>query len=638
MADIWGERLKREMNLRGAVILSGNTNDIILNSPKNGEYTSIVEYVTSLAVEEKYEQIITWNRAEGGLSKKNGENSPSRLENIDEDNQTGQPYDLGEEGENLFSEEQKVAYDKPADFFPYLRKLFEKKKSGIVAVIDYSDYLFGDGRGLSEEERNNITNLLLAITKNQDYEKNYLDNNGNLIVLITKSTAMLPPSFYVDNPLIATINVPMPGRNEREKFVTSLKSSLKLSPPIDEVMADFIDSLDGFTLKNIAQIIKLSKLYLEENNQEELNFEKLLTLYRYGEKISPWEELSYEKLSGVEEALRKRVKGQDEAVHKVRDVIIRAFTGFSGLQHSAQQKKPKGALFFVGPTGVGKTELAKALAQFVFGDESAYKRFDMSEYAHEQSDQRLVGAPPGYVGYEKGGELTNAVKAKPFCVLLFDEIEKAHGRIMDKFLQILEDGRLTDGKGETVYFSETFIIFTSNIGASDADISEDPEVTRKYFIEEVKKHFIDNLKRPEILNRIGDANIVPFNFIKDDDVLISIAKSKFIAIKKFIKERYKAEVEFPPLDESIKERFKAHLSDKEYNDEDIFFRILAKCVDKANGGRGMLNAMEQKLINPLSDFVFANMKKLVLGGRTIEITIDPSPNEDLSGEIDIFLK
>ena len=176
MADIWGERLKREMNLRGAVILSGNTNDIILNSQKNGEYTSIVEYVTSLAVEEKYEQIITWNRAEGGLSKKNGENSPSRLENIDEDNQTGQPYDLGEEGENLFSEEQKVAYDKPADFFPYLRKLFEKKKSGIVTVIDYSDYLFGDGRGLSEEERNNITNLLLAITKNQDYEKNYYDN------------------------------------------------------------------------------------------------------------------------------------------------------------------------------------------------------------------------------------------------------------------------------------------------------------------------------------------------------------------------------------------------------------------------------------------------------------------------------
>ena len=129
-----------------------------------------------------------------------------------------------------------------------------------------------------------------------------------------------------------------------------------------------------------------------------MTFEKLINLYKYGEKVSPWEELSKEKLSEVEERLSRRVKGQPQAIEKVKDVIIRAFTGFSGLQHSAKQKKPKGTLFFVGPTGVGKTELAKALAEFVFGDENACIRFVMSEYNHEQSDQRLVGAPPGYVG------------------------------------------------------------------------------------------------------------------------------------------------------------------------------------------------------------------------------------------------
>ena len=336
-----------------------------------------------------------------------------------------------------------------------------------------------------------------------------------------------------------------------------------------------------------------------------MNFEKLLNLYRYGEKISPWEELSYDKLKTIVATLKQRVKGQDDAVKKVRDVIIRAYTGFAGLQHSAKQKKPKGALFFVGPTGVGKTELAKSLAEFVFGDETSYRRFDMSEYAHEQSDQRLVGAPPGYVGYEKGGELTNAVKEKPFCVLLFDEIEKAHGRIMDKFLQILEDGRLTDGKGETIYFSETFIIFTSNIGAAGANITLSPKEIRKYFISEVKKHFIEELKRPEILNRIGDANIVPFNFIDNDEVLIAIGKAKFEPIKNFVKERYKADIRF--------------------EDEDSVFKRLAESVDKANGGRGMLNVIEQELINPLSEFVFNNMGRLEKGGRIIQINLDVAP-------------
>ena len=614
MSDMWLERLEREVKLRGAVILSGNTNDIVLNPQRAGQYTSVVDCVRDLAFKSGYKEVIVWNRAEGGtLWGDPKATKPSELKALDDDSDSsgsdGADYDMG--GGSEFSQQQNVKYEEPKDFFPYLRGKFEKEKDGgTAAIIDFSDYIFGDGRSLSDEERTNITNMMVAIAKGQNYGLNFVDGIGNLLVLITKTTSMIPPSVYVDNPLVAVINVPLPGRSEREKYVEKDITLLKLDKSLDKTGKDnFIDALEGFSLKNIAQIIKLSN-----QTPDRMNFEKLINLYRYGEKISPWEELSYDKLKTVQEELGKRVKGQDDAVKKVRDVIIRAYTGFAGLQHSAKQKKPKGALFFVGPTGVGKTELAKALAEFVFGDESAYRRFDMSEYAHEQSDQRLVGAPPGYVGYEKGGELTNAVKEKPFCVLLFDEIEKAHGRIMDKFLQILEDGRLTDGKGETVYFSETFIIFTSNIGAAEADINETAENIRKYFVEKVRSHFIDVLKRPEILNRIGDANIVPFNFIQSDEVLVNIGKSKFNPIRDFIKERYKAEIRF--------------------DDENAVFAGLGRSADKKNGGRGMLNAMEQKLINPLSDFVFEKKESLV--GRTIVVGADEvQGNGEL--ELDIYL-
>lgn len=190
-------------------------------------------------------------------------------------------------------------------------------------------------------------------------------------------------------------------------------------------------------------------------------------------------------------------------------------------------KRPNFLIFFyfLEALSPSKTETAKTLAELLFSDERSCIRFDMSEYGQSHSDQKLLGAPPGYVGYEAGGQLTNAVKNNPFSILLFDEIEKAHPSILDKFLQILEDGRMTDGQGNTVYFSETIIIFTSNLGIYGVDCTGERtlRVTHRMSYEEVQKsvrkgieeYFKLQLGRPEILNRIGE-NIVVFDFIRED--------------------------------------------------------------------------------------------------------------------------
>lgn len=208
-----------------------------------------------------------------------------------------------------------------------------------------------------------------------------------------------------------------------------------------------------------------------------------------------------EKLLNLEEELHKRVVGQDPAVKSVAEAIQRSRAGLS------DPHRPIASFMFMGPTGVGKTELAKALASYMFNTEEALVRIDMSEYMEKHGVSRLLGAPPGYVGYEEGGQLTETVRRRPYAVILFDEIEKAHSDVFNVFLQILDDGRVTDSQGRTVSFTNTVIIMTSNVGSQYILNTQDESLSKDSNYEAIKQRVMDaarSIFRPEFMNRVDE--------------------------------------------------------------------------------------------------------------------------------------
>jgi len=271
---------------------------------------------------------------------------------------------------------------------------------------------------------------------------------------------------------------------------------------------------------------------LKSRNKVGLDDVKNIVSQKTGIPLSSLTESESEKLKNLESLLGKYVIGQKEAIKKVSESLRRARAGLK------DPKKPIGSFLFLGPTGVGKTELAKTLARLFFNDEKSFLRFDMSEYAESHTAQRLVGSPPGYVGYEEGGQLTNRVLERPYSLILFDEIEKAHPRVFDLFLQILDDGRLSDAQGRVVDFKNTLIIFTSNIASqeiySHSDDLINPKFERKTFLENVIMPIVREYFRPELINRFDD--IIMFNPLNSIE-LIEIAKLKIDGVKERLKDK-----------------------------------------------------------------------------------------------------
>jgi len=412
----------------------------------------------------------------------------------------------------------------------------------------------------------------------------------NPVFWIVDKEGDLPDWLLIDNPRIRHIPIAKPEHRARRILASSLLRGLKNGKTADSramqaATTSFVEQTEGLLLVDLTAIAQLGR-------SEDLEISQIgeaVRRYKVGVTEDPWAKIDRGKIRNGFHFIQERVKGQDHAVTHILDIVKRAVTGVGA---SRRGNRPRGVAFLAGPTGVGKTELAKTLTSLLFGDEGAYIRFDMSEFSAEHSDQRLIGAPPGYVGYDVGGELTNAVREKPFSVVLFDEIEKAHPRILDKFLQVLDDGVLTSGRGDRVYFSETFIIFTSNLGifkvgqdgTRTANVtSEDPLVQVQERVRaEIERHFKLTLNRPEILNRIGE-NVLVFDFIRP-----AIAEQIFRTMVQDILDGVRSS---HSIDVSL--------------DDAARLQLAALCLaDLSNGGRGIRNKVEAHLVNPLARALF----------------------------------
>lgn len=312
-------------------------------------------------------------------------------------------------------------------------------------------------------------------------------------------------------------------RDEIDKLKTKMEE-LRRSGKYEELAAIQYGKLPELEKQLVKEEKEETKLYDEKPKllRTQVGAEEIAEVVSRatGIPVSKMMEGERQKLLDMAKYIDKRVVGQKEAVDKVVDAILRSRAGLS------DPNRPYGSFLFLGPTGVGKTELTKALAEFLFDTEDAMIRIDMSEFMEKHSVARLIGAPPGYVGYEEGGYLTEAVRRKPYSVILLDEVEKAHPDVFNILLQALDDGRMTDGQGRTVDFKNTVIIMTSNLGSQEImnRQGEDPEVVKEAVMDEVKKHF-----RPEFINRIDE--IVVFNAL-DQKAIREIAR---IQIRKLAK-------------------------------------------------------------------------------------------------------
>ncbi|AKU80003.1 AAA family ATPase [Spiroplasma turonicum] len=499
-------------------------------------------------------------------------------------------------------------------------KIVNKKCENCIFLVYFDNKLSNDYHIVQ------ILKDLLLNVKN----KNQNINLANKVVLITYEDSLLKKKLTDYSINYEVMSIGYPTQNERFIFYKNFYNIFNFKEanniPYNESLLRFlIKNTSSLNIKSIFKMSKVNKNDLdfkqfiinyikeiynieyfttEDNlllktdfiNEKNLNLAKKWDIKPYKsnnkyytkkqENINDWKNSNIETINSSSVILNKVIKGQKHAIEKIQSSLNVAFYGLKDYFSYPKTKKPRGVLFFVGPTGTGKTELAKQLAKLIFKDNTKFFRFDMSEYNHEHTDLKLIGSPPGYVGSKSGGQLTNVLLNNSSCVLLFDEVEKAHDKILDLFLQILDYGILTSSKNEVVSFENTFIIFTSNIGSKAVNIAQKESTIRESIINSVKKYFIEELKRPELLNRIGINNIIPFNFISSDNVLKEIIISKLDLLNaRFIK-KYNINIFYD-------KPFITNLIELLKKEEDLTIV----------GGRGVVNYLYKKIITPLSEWL-----------------------------------
>ncbi len=572
----WMRDLERFLPLKSQFILSGNVRDLNILSQADGQLTPLLlsDALTAELKRAGYHQILLFDQLHGFSGPADGRDEAEVLTRL-----VGLTPTNGKAAAGIDS------------LSATLERFVELQGEPSALIVDFASRLIARREGLSPAEHALFTRALILSHKARPrYQKEKARSYFNTVFWVVDRENDLPEWLTIGNPMVRSIAIAKPDHHARRAVAPQLMAAMA---GIAEASAEakraatetFVQETDGLLLNDMKAIVQLGRA-------EAVPFANIgdaVRRYKVGVTEDPWQKIDRTRIVKAEPFIHERVKGQGHAVTHALDIIKRAITGIGAGKRGG---RPRGVAFFAGPTGVGKTELAKAITSLLFNDENAYIRFDMSEFSAEHADQRLIGAPPGYLGFDAGGELTNAVREKPFSVILFDEIEKAHPRILDKFLQILDEGVLTSGRGDRVYFSEAFIVFTSNLGIykrnnaerriPNVSADQDFETVRHTVLEEIKAYFKFEIGRPEILNRIGE-NIIVFDFIRDD-----VARDIF---HQLIRQSLEALAE-----------------------QDIHIQVAEAALtglqslclaDLSNGGRGIRNQLEIHLINPLARALFA---------------------------------
>ncbi len=496
------------------------------------------------------------------------------------------------------------------------RRVLADESSASSVVIDLADRVFAEQQ--PAEERGLLVTMQLVMDEAARHTTGTQAGMRNAMILVAPVLGQIPTWLYREHPLVQVVGVGRPDRPEREAFLQRQWPGF-FGASGEQPTADVLDAFAALTDGMAFWDLEAVRLASHHEQIEIGETRKLLDVFRHGSREDPWERLSIEVLGQARERLTRQVMGQDAAIDAVLDVLTMARGGV-GLDGARPSPRPKGVLFFVGPTGVGKTELAKAVTELVFHDPTAFARFDMSEYAQEHAAERLTGAPPSYVGYEAGGQLTNRMKERPFSLILFDEVEKAHPRILDRFLQILDDGRLTDGLGDTVYFGQAFLIFTSNIGStrrerlpdggerivSSVDPDADAQTLGEHYRLAVRDHFL-RIGRPEILGRIGEERIIAFDRLRDAHI-DGILRKFLRGIVDSAREKYGVQVSF---EDSLLE---------------LGHRQCQHPAVIALGGRGIRNFVQSHVLAPVNRAVLAHPGlDLSVRAEDDQIVVEVSP-------------
>lgn len=466
---------------------------------------------------------------------------------------------------------------------------YKEAKPFLFILPDVSRYMTTPGS--PNEKENSILMILFNATQ-------IMGTKCKLMMFVDKMND-LPTWFESENnnSAIKKIFLPTPDSKFRETFYR-----LEMRPIMQNMNDEELDSkikkfsafTENYSLRRLQQLREF--IINEEDNRDDTtpsfkkleNIDKTVFKFDVGQSFDPWRDKGLrDTIKGLSTSLKKEVQGQGDAISQVTEALKAAATGVNSSKKN--DRRPRAIFFFAGPTGVGKTELSKQIAEKIFQNQDSIIRFDMSEFREEHTDARLFGAPPGYVGYESGGELTKAIKQKPFSIVLFDEIEKAAPKIWDKFLQILGDGRLTDGKGETVSFTQAIIIFTSNLGitadASEKRASEQMSSANTEAIDAKIKQLIAQItKECPGKTKISNSNVANSVEVRTDN---TAGKQDIISLVRDIKQLEKERVPLTGLTSDLRESFLftqcytelGKVDGCEYgNETEAFNAFVAECV------------------------------------------------------------